>query len=247
VMGSLGCRTVKAEIQPRDPDANGGTANQRAQLYTTDSLLSKYGGHPSLDAKAGKASWYGFAFSTNTGYVPHYDPVFGNWNSIFSWHNAPINGVWGPLANIMLEVSTIGPTSGSEYRCGTPLSKLAQPRLNIQLNGGNQADSNWPNEDGQLTCRRYLGPVFQPGRKYRVQMFVKWGATMEGALQVWIDGTKYVDVSGISNMWYSGSTMDNGIYPVWENYRAYDTTLPTNIVYYGGLVKGAAQSDVAIP
>ncbi|MGI8886634.1 MAG: fibronectin type III domain-containing protein [Gaiellaceae bacterium] len=247
VMRSVGCQTVKAEIQPRDPDANGGTANQRAQLYMSDGQLAKYGNQPSLDANVGKTSWYGFAFSTNSGYVPHYDPLFGNWNSIFSWHNAPINGVWGHLANIMLEVATIGPASGTEYRCGAPSTRLSQARLQIQLNGGDQADPNWPNESGRLTCRRYLGPVFEPGRRYRVEMLVTWGAHMNGSLQVWIDGTKFVDVAGISNVWYSGSTIDNGIYPVFENYRAYDTSLPTNTVYYGGLVKGSARSDVAIP
>jgi len=247
VMQSLGCHTVRAEIQANDPDANGGTSNQRAQLYANDSTLAQSGGQPSLDAKMGKTSWYGFAFATNSGYVPHYHPVFGNWNAIFSWHNAPINGVWGPLANIMLEVATIGPRKGREYKCGVPLRKLSQPRLNIQINGGDQDDTTWPSEGRRLTCRRYLGPAFTAGHRYRVQMRVRWGAHMGGALQVWIDGTKYVDVRRVSNMWYRGSTVDNGIYAVFQNYSYYNASLPTRSVYYGGLIRGASLSDVGIP
>ncbi len=247
VMHSLGCHTVRADIRPNDPDANGGRSNQRAQLYATDATLAHHGGQPSLEAKAGKTSWYGFAFATNPGYVPHYDRVQGNWNAIFSWHDAPINGVWAPLANILLEVATIGPKKGREYRCAVGLRKLVKARLGIQLNGGDLNDRNWPRETSRATCRRYLGPVFTPGRRYRVQMRVKWGAYMDGALEVWIDGTKYVDVKRVSNVWYRGSKVDSGIYPVFENYSFYDPSLPTRSVYYGGLIKGASRSDVDVP
>lgn len=247
VMHSLGCHTVRADIQPSDPDANGGRANQRAQLFANDSTLAHHGGQPSLEARVGKTSWYGFAFATNPGYVPHHDRVRGNWNAIFSWHDAPINGRWGPLANILLEVATIGPRKGSQYRCGVPLRKLKQPRLGLQLNGGDLDDAGWPRESGRLTCRRQLGPVFTPGRRYRVQMRVKWGAHMDGALQVWIDGTKMIDVDRINNVWRRGPTIDGGIYPVFENYSYYNPSLPTRSVYYGGLVRGASRSDVDIP
>jgi hypothetical protein len=243
------CHTVKAEIQPHDVDARGGTSNQRAQLASDSSRMTGafYGSQPALTPVPGQNWWYGFAFATNPGYTPHYDPTFGNWNSIFSWHNWYIGNSYGPLAPINLEVATIGPSTGeNSYMCGSTMTKLFQPRLEVQLNGGNEDDPNWPKEDGQLTCRRYLGPVFQPGHLYRVQMYLNWDATMHGALQVWIDGTRYVDVSGISNMWYSGSTIDQNMYPIFENYRAYDTTLPTNDVYYGGLIRGSTQTDVAI-
>lgn len=247
IMHSLGCNTVRADILSNDPDANGGRANQRAQLYANDATLAHHGGQPSLEAKVGKASWYGFAFATNPGYVPHHDRVLGNWNAIFAWHDAPINGMWGPLANILLEVATIGPRKGREYRCGVALHRLGTARLGIQLNGGDLNDPNWPRQTSRLTCRRFLGPVFTPGRRYRVQMRVKWGAHMNGALEVWIDGTKYVDVKRVSNMWYRGTTVDAGIYPVFENYSYYNASLPTRSVYYGGLIRGASRSDVDVP
>lgn len=104
----------------------------------------------------------------------------------------------------MLAGATTGPRKGREYRCGLGLRKLAKARLDIQLNGGDLHDPNWPRETSRLTCRRYLGPVFTPGRRYRVQMRVKWGAHMDGALEVWIDGTKYVDVKRVSNVWLPG-------------------------------------------
>ncbi len=245
VMRRLGCHTVRAEIQPGDRDANGGTSNLRAQLYSSDSILAKHGGQPSLRAQAGKTRWYGFAFTTNSGYTPHYDPVFGGFNTIFSWHNSPIGGIWGPLANIGLGVATVGRTKRS--KCSAPVAKISPPRLQIEINGGDQDDPNWPNADGRVTCRRYLGPAFTAGHRYRVQMRVKWGAHMDGALQVWIDDKRYVDVKRVSNVWFRGSTVDNGIYAVFENYSYYDPSLPTRSVYYGGLIQGTSWEDVAIP
>ncbi len=41
--------------------------------------------------------------------------------------------------------------------------------------------------------------------------------------------------------------IDPGMYPVFENYRAYDTSLPTNDVYYGGLIRGVSQAEVTVP
>jgi Polysaccharide lyase len=245
-MKSLGCHTIKAEIQPTDPISGG---NQRAQVKIDDSNLSSFGGQPSLGIKEGQTWWYGYAFRTNPGYVPHYDSVMGNWNSIMSFHNSPINGVAGPLAPIMLEVDTLTPSNGAaDWDARASLVKSATPHLGIQLNGGNQNDSNWPNEgDGQFTCHRFRGPTFVAGARYVVQFKITWGAHMNGALQVWINGTKYVDVSGISNMWYSGSVVDAGMYPIFENYRAADTSLPTNIVYYGGIIRGSTATDVDVP
>jgi hypothetical protein len=149
----------------------------------------------------------------------------------------------------MLEVDTLGPSNGAtNWNASAQMTRLAQPRLGIQLNGGDQNDSNWPNEgDGRITCHRYAGPAFYPGRLYRVQMKITWGAHMDGALQVWVNGVKYVDVTGISNLWYSGTTVDSNTYPVFENYRYYDTSLPTNDVYYGGLIRGSTQADVTVP
>jgi hypothetical protein len=250
VMQSLGCHTIKAEIQPNDRDANGGTANQRAQVIALDSYVAATG-QPSFGMKEGQTWWYGFAFTTNPGYVPHYDPVFGGWNAIQAFHNSPINGLWGPLAPLELAVTTLSPTKSStlcqDSDTASENTRLSTPRLLIMLEGGDQGSPTWPNDGPSVTCRRFLGPNFQSGHLYRVQYKITWGAHNDGALQVWMDGTKWVDVAGVSNMWYSGNTVDSGMYAEMTNYRYYDNTLPTSDVYYGGLIKGATQADVAVP
>jgi hypothetical protein len=253
-LGTSGpCRTVKAEIQPTDYNANQSPSNaQRATIYAPDSNLTKlfYGSQPPVFPKSGDSWWYGFAFTTNPGYVPHYDPVYGNWNGIFAFHDSYFAGGWSPLAPFGIGVATLGPASGAnEYRCGSSMAKLAEPRLEIVLTGGDRDNPNWASDgsNGTNTCRRYLGPVFRAGQLYRVMMFVKWDAYQNGALQVFVNGTKVVDVTGLSTMWRSGTNTDPGTYPIFQNYRYYDASLPVNAVYYGGLIKGSTQADVTIP
>jgi hypothetical protein len=240
------CHTIKAQIDPRDPVVPGiANPSQRALVRLTNPNTTNpfYGPRPSIIPRNGETWWYGFAFATNAGFVPHRG-TFGNWNGIFAWHNN-----FGYLQNIMLEVDTLGPTKsgGGAFSCVKPLTTLSRPRLGIQLQGGNANDSSWPYGSSQLTCLRFQGPIFQPGRLYRVSMRVSWSPYMRGTLEVWFDGLKYVDVRGISNMWYSGSTIDSGIYPIFTNYRPYDTSLPINVVYYGGLIRGTTRADVGIP
>jgi hypothetical protein len=250
VMQSLGCDTVKAELQPTDPDTSGGTGAQRAQLYVTDDQLAKYGGQPALGDRRGDTTWYGFAFATNPGYKPQTglsNGSWANWNLIFSWHNTPIGGAWGPQANIQIVVATTAPANGSSaVSCGAAYSPV-QSRLSVEVNGGNQDDAQWYNEDADNTCRRYFGPAFVPGHVYRIEMAVTWGDHKSGAVHLWIDGTDVVNVSGIDNMWYS-SAGQAGLYPVFENYRPYSPSIgSTNDVYYGGLVKGSSLTDVRVP
>jgi hypothetical protein len=241
------CHTVKAEIQPNDYNPNQLPSNaQRATVYLSDdnATNSFFGSQPAISPQAGQAFWYGFNFTTNPGFVPHYDPVFGNWNGVFAWHDG---NAGAPLAPIGLGIATLGPASGaSEYTCGSSMVKLAQPRLEVDLTGGDLGNPDWASDgsNGTNTCRRYQGPVFQPGHLYHVQMSVKWDANQQGTLQVFIDGTKYVDVGGVSTMWRSGSTSDPATYPIFQNYRIYDAGLPVNDVYYGGLIKGSTQFDV---
>jgi hypothetical protein len=251
VMRSVGCDTIKAELQPNDPDTNGGTTVQRAQLYVDDAQLAKYGRQPALGDTRGETTWYGFAFATNAGYTPQTGKADGtgaNWNLIFSWHNTPVRGVWGPQANIQLVVATTAPSNGATaVSCGGQYTTLSQPRLSIELTGGNQDDSRWFVDDSDSTCRRYFGPVFQPGHVYRVAMAVKWGDHKSGALKVWIDGTEVTNVSGIDNLWY-GAAGQAGLYPVFENYRPYSFAIRSiNDVYYGGLIKGTSLDDVQVP
>jgi hypothetical protein len=238
------CHTVKAEIQPNDTETLAGQQAQRAQVRLAD-IDS---GQASLGMSTGITRWYGFAFTTNPGYVPQYAQYSGDWNIIYSSHNLPINGVYGPQAPIALAVTTEAAASGaSDWTSNTNMMHLATPRLELQVNGGNQDDPDWWIKDGNgNTMHRYLGPVFTPGHLYRVQFKVTWGAHMNGAIQLWIDGVKYVDVAGICNLWYSGTT-DGVNYALFENYRKYDTSLPINDVYYGGLLTGTTQADVTVP
>jgi hypothetical protein len=199
--------------------------------------------------REGQTHWYGFAFSTNSGYTPQYTQYSGDWNIIQDFHNFPINGVNAPQAPLQMAVSSEGPTSGAScWTANTSLSKLGTPRLNLQLAGGDQNDPNWWLKDGlTATNHRCNGPAFVPGHLYRVQYKITWGAHMNGSVQWWIDGAQYLNISGISNMWYSGSTVDTGMYPIFANYRKYDTTVPTTDVYFGGLLVGDTQADVTAP
>lgn len=232
VMRSVGCGTVKAEIQPTDLSSNGGTDVQRAQLYTSDQLLAQYGNHPSLDTQAGMTTWYGFAFSTNAGYQPFSGSSFPNWNTIFTWHPGGSAGGGTGLGVWTRDYNSSNCISGLK-----PFADGA-PHLGFSLDGGDP--SVWPNSGS--TCLRFAGPTFVPGHVYRVAMKVTWSSSNSGALQLWIDGTQYVDVNNVSTL-FSGQ----GIYPLFENYRPYTTSLPTNDVFYGGLLKGASLSDVSVP
>jgi len=251
LMQSLGCETVKAELRAADPDTNGASGGvQRAQLYATDGQLQKYGRQPPLGDVRGATTWYGFAFATNPGYKPQTgkpDGTWANWNLIFSWHNTPLAGVWGPQANIQMVVATTAPRNGAAaVKCGAAYAAV-QPRLSVDVNGGNQDDPKWYDDDADNTCRRYFGPAFVPGHVYRVEMQITWGDHGAGSVRLWIDGMQVVDASGIDNMWY-GAAGQAGLYPVFENYRPYSPDVnATNIVYYGGLVKGSTRADVQVP
>ena len=231
-MQSVGCATVKAEIQSADLSSNGGTDVQRAQLYTSDQLLAKYGNQPPLDTQPGMTSWYGFAFSTNTGYRPFAASTYPNWNSILTWHPA---GSAGGGTGIGVWTRAYNTTS-----CISGLKAFddGQPHLGFVLDGGDSG--TWPNAGS--TCKRFAGPAFVAGRTYRVAMKIVWSSSDAGAVQLWIDGTQYVDVGGVSTL-FAGQ----GVYPLFQNYRPFTNTLPTNDVYYGGLIKGASLADVTIP
>jgi Polysaccharide lyase len=250
VPGTSGpCDTVKAEVDATDPQAPGiVNPSQRAAIRLTNPNATNsfygYSGSSSVLPSYGDTTWYGFAFATNPQYTPHYDPAYGTWNNIFAWHNSTYSNATG--SNWSIGVSTIGPSSGaSSWSCGqAALTRLAQPRLLISLDGGDVSQSG--NDTSTSTCKRILGPVFQPGQRYRLATRIKWDAYQNGSVEVWINDAQYVDLSGISTWWRSGSSLDND-YPIFENYRKYDNTLPANIVYYGGLIRGSTQADVAIP
>jgi hypothetical protein len=232
VMQGVGCATVKAELQPTDLSSNGGTDVQRAQLYSTDTLAAKYGAQPGFEADPGKTMWYGFAFSTSAGYQPYTFSPYPNWNTVFTWHpggSAPSGlglAIWTQAYN------TTNCNSGNK-----PFAD-GQPHLGLTLDGGDP--TGWPNTGGN--CLRYAGPTFVPGHLYRVAMKIGWSSSGTGELQLWIDGVQYVGATGISTM-FSGQ----GVYPMFQNYRPYSTSLPTNDIFYGGLIKGSSLADVTIP
>ena len=77
VMQSLGCHTVRAELRSGDLDTKGGTVNLRAQTYKDPSQTL----YDTMGTNRGQTTWYGFAFSTNAGYVPQSDPNNPNWTT----------------------------------------------------------------------------------------------------------------------------------------------------------------------
>lgn len=234
LMKGVGCDTAKAEIQANDPDANGGTDAQRAQLYSSDALVAKYGGLPSFGATRGTKRWYSFAFATNGGYRPQNSTAYPNWNYIFGWHNS---GPSGP-PNLIIEVAT-----ATQPGCGGAFTKLATPRLEVELNGGDT--SKFPYNGA--TCRRFFGPDFVAGQRYTVEMGVTWADNNTGSLEVWINGQQVANISSVSTLW-----LNQSVYPIFENYRPGKVQIGglitwTNTVYYAGMLMGPTRNDVALP
>jgi Polysaccharide lyase len=240
LMGSVGCTTVKAAIEPGDRDAEGGNGMQRAQIARVPT--------PELGMREGATVWYGDVFATNRGFKPHYDPVSGSSNEIQCFHSGLINGKSAPQAPIYLGITTIRPAGGQTmWLAGARMVRLRAPRLWVGIYGGNVDASSWPNEDGTFTARDYLTKTrFVPGRRYAVQFQITWSAHMKGAVRVWINGRRQLAVSNISNMWHSGGTIDTAMYPIFGNYRPRDPGLPTNEIYYGGLIVGPTRSQVTV-
>ena len=272
--GSNGsCRTAAVRIDGTDPSVPGVAAGaQGASLrHYTDAYRNVFfGPPPNAIPKQGQTWWYGFGAATNPEYVAHgqktFDPVFGNWNS-FGLQFHQTTGILGP---VMQEIATVGPATrgalrkcngrhrrlcrgpnGSvRYPCNQSMSKLAQPRLQIALSGG-QNDAT--TDDAVHTCRRILGPRFRAGKLYRSIYQVKWDSFHQGFFRWWVDSgdgrgyVQYANVSGISTLWRSGTSPDMGTYPQLLNYRKTDSSLPAAITYYGGFIRGSTMTDVAIP
>ena len=231
VMQSLGCHTIKAELRSGDLDTKGGTVNLRAQAYKDPSptLYDTMGTNP------GQTTWYGFAFSTNTGYVPQSDPNSPNWNVVFSWHGTVSGG--GNPASIEIATKAVSTTACGSSTTYVPWTD-GKPHLMLEVNGGDPA--RWPT--GGATCLRFSGPVFVPGSVYRVQEKVTWSDNYQGAVEWWVNGVKYADVTGVCTLQLGGN-----VYPLFENYRPFAVTFPTADIYYGGMIKGSSQAEVTVP
>jgi polysaccharide lyase-like protein len=231
VMQSLGCHTIRAELRSGDLDTNGGTINLRAQMYKYPSPKL----YEALGTNRGQTTWYGFAFSTNAGYVPQSNPNAPNWNIVFSWHGT-VAGGGNPMSLLVAtkRVSTIACNHATRY-LRWPRTK---PHLLLEVNGGDP--TRWP--IGGATCLHFSGPVFVAGHRYRVQEKVKWSDDYRGAIQWWVDGVKYADVNHICTLQLGGD-----VYPVFQNYRPFALSFPAAAIYYGGLVKGATRASVSVP
>jgi Polysaccharide lyase len=250
--GSSGpCHTVAAEVDGTTPQVAGiANASQRAVMRlsspNTSSSFYGYSTDTSLLPQRGSTWWYGFAFRTNTGFVPHgfasYDAAFGNWNNFMSWHTSTLSGVgdgWG-LGFFIGNNAPAGSPAGAQYGCGASLTQV-QPYIGVAVSGGDMANS------AAQTCLRWRGPNFVAGALYKVAMRVTWSADQTGSVDIWINGAQYVHATGISEWWKNGSTYDAGPYPLLYNYRRYDSSLPRDIFYFGGLIRGSTATDVEIP
>jgi len=230
VMQSVGCHTIKAELRSGDLDTKGGRANLRAQTYRTPSQAL----YETMRTNRGQTTWYGFAFSTNAGYVPQSDSNSPNWNVVFSWHST-LEGGGNPMSLVVAtkRVSTVACSTSTRYLQWA----RRKPHLMLEVNGGDPA--RWPL--GGATCLHVPGPVFVPGHLYRVQEKVTWSDNYQGAVEWWVDGAKYADVTGVCTLQLGGN-----VYPLFENYRPFATTFPTADIYYGGLIKGPTKAAVKV-
>jgi hypothetical protein len=230
VMQSVGCHTIKAELRSGDLDTKGGKTNLRAQTYRTPSQVL----YDTMRTNRAQTNWYGFAFSTNAGYVPQSSPGSPNWNVVFSWHST-VEGGGNPISLVIAtkRVSTVACNTSTRY---LPWAR-GKPHLMLEVNGGDPA--RWPT--GGATCLHFPGPVFVPGHLYRLQEKVTWSDNYQGAIEWWVDGIKYADVTGVCTL-----RLGANVYPLFENYRPFATTFPTADIFYGGLVRGRTRAAVKV-
>ncbi|HLG90678.1 MAG TPA: heparin lyase I family protein, partial [Candidatus Saccharimonadales bacterium] len=145
-----------------------------------------------------------------------------------------------------------GPAGNKWWTCSQPggWTHISQPRIQLALTAGLNDSVG---DDANHTCRRIMGPVFEAGRLYKSIYQVKWDAFNNGSLRWWVDSgdgqgyVKYADWTGVSTLYRAGSNPDTGTWPTLLNYRKYDTSLPTSIMYYGGFIRGSTMEDVVIP
>jgi hypothetical protein len=257
-VGALtGCHSLRNHLDPTDVDPNGLTGRvQRADAFISDSGIAKAdqtpsiysGGQPSLGDVRGDTTYYGYAFQTSNTFVVKPPPA---WQLFQDWHASTItcaSTCYIDQQPIELDVSTVG-LKTPQCRSGTAAYADGQPHLIISINGGNSDNPNWRLPTApDATCLRYNGPDFIPGHTYRVIYKMTWGDHGTGAAQVWIDGTQYVNVSGINTMIYSAATgQQAGVYMKFANYRRYDTSYPPQDVWFSGLIMGSTLADVTIP
>jgi len=257
--------TVRIAINQGDPEipgiaagAQGGVLRPYPDLYTN----AFFGPPPDARPQQGETWWYGFAATTNPGYIAHGQLVpdlsWGLWNSFgLEWHVAIGGSVLGP---IMQEIHTMRPSSFNSgpngsvwWTCNAAggWAHLSPPRLGIALTGG--LNSGGPTEDAEHTCRRIQGPVFTAGTTYKSIYRVKWDAFEQGEFDWYVDSgdgqgyVQYAAMTDVSTMWRSSSGPDAGTYPQLLMYRKTDNSLPDAVTYYGGFIRGSVMSDVVIP
>ena len=259
--GQVGqCNTMRSSLFPDDYDDHGTKVTgamqhaniQQSGLGNSDALFLSHG-QKVLGIKAGEEWWYGLAFRTNQGYWPGSD-LYGNRlaDTVWSLHNSLYGSQgWGSGANVQIAIGTkapVGATTGTEFTWNTSIVNNHVPRLHFYMQGGNS--------DGALGAAdqflgRWIGPLHEPGKLYRIIFRIKWSATQTGIFQCWVNDEQVANkTSGVSNVYRRSSTgqVDTNIYPIWENYRAYNPGINwENHIYYGGMLKGSNRIDVTVP
>lgn len=269
--GSGPCLTVGIRIDGSDPQdpgianpAQSGVLNPYFDLFGQPNVAGDsnpfFGSPVDPRPQQGEESWWGYACQTNPGFIAHGqitpDLSFPGWNSF----GLQLHQTIGLLGPVMQEIWTAQPTSGFSlgpqgnkwWTCNGvgPFQHMSPPRLALALTGGL---NDVTTDDATHTCRRALGPVFVAGRRYRTLYRVVWDAFQQGLIEWWVNAdddagyVKWASWTGVSTLWRSGSSPDTGTYPTMLNYRRYDMSLPSNIIYYAGFVKGPKLDDVVIP
>ena len=266
--GTSAAPTVRLSLLPGDTADDGSTTpghQQHVVLQAYDENQSPngvngsdvqqalFGSQPSFGATQGQEWYYGWVFSTNSGFTPSTTTTgwFNALHDFHVWFGVSTPGGNSPVGFAIATKGPAGATTGTIYTVRDNATfTLAQPHIGVNINGGNAEHPSDYATANDLSMYRIIGPVWQPGKKYAVAYHIKWDAYGHGLFEWWVNGVKYGSLTNIYTMWRNAAnTLLDKPYPQWENYRGYDPALAgtENSIYYGALLKGSSLSDVTIP
>jgi hypothetical protein len=267
LMRGVGCHAVRTSIAPADPGTCEGPCTppevQRAQIFNQDNIRTVRGvAAPGFGMVSGETWYYSVAFETNSAYTgENSDPFF---NLLFSFHPGGVggggNGIGsGTCCELAVNASPDGPFGHSQDG-GTgrgwsdcPRSFASCLHLTFETAGGYGCTSGF--DSGRHDVHFVSDPdYFVPGLRYVITVLVNWQENHTGLEEFWVNGREIARFTGISTL-----LCNDVAYPALENYRPSYQANPTaikvnggpypatNIVWYGGMVRGSTWNAVQIP
>jgi len=196
-------QAVDCLIQPADPILYG---QQRSQIiHGTDSQLVP-----------GVGKWLSVPFKTNAGYKPQSHTANPNFNCLglclhepndFYAYPSPTVKTTTPQAPFNVVVCTTDPNT-------YPAVALPEPRLGFMVYGGTPS-AQWYSQG-----KRFLGPVFQPGHLYVLDIFyLESSDPTKGQIEIWVDGVQVVPRTTLATTWKNLAGVDATLYFCLQNYR----------------------------